>query len=188
MQKEKVSRNPWPILIRSLLPCSNDWKQSRWRSLSTIGCSWRWRSHLSVRKDTSCNTQKLWLQSELTIQDKVGLQHQEETWNCVFVVKPNDKTSDTNDDVTTKTNTAHMKRDTWQVNVHVVFLLVRVGLHTHSLHTTSRGSSPCVCTHLIHAWRSVTLRLWALHFFQLPTLLILFQSPAAPTALLLPRG
>ena len=42
------------------------------------------------------------------------------------VVKPNDKTSDTHDDVTSKTNTVHTKRDTWQVNVHVVFLLVRV--------------------------------------------------------------
>ena len=48
------------------------------------------------------------------------------TWNCVCVVKPNDETSDTNDDVTTKTNTVHMKRDTWQVSVHAVFLLVRV--------------------------------------------------------------
>ena len=42
------------------------------------------------------------------------------------MVKPNDKTSDTNDDVTSKTNTAHMKRDTGQVSVHVGFLLVRV--------------------------------------------------------------
>ena len=38
------------------------------------------------------------------------------TWNYVCVVKPNDKTSDTNDVVKTKTNTKHMKRDTWQVN------------------------------------------------------------------------
>ena len=35
---------------------------------------------------------------------------------------------------------------------------------------------------------SVTLRLWALHSMQLPTLLILLQFPVAPTALLLPRG
>ena len=34
------------------------------------------------------------------------------TWSYVCVVKPNDKTSDTNDNVTTKTNTVHMKRDT----------------------------------------------------------------------------
>ena len=47
------------------------------------------------------------------------------TWNYVCVVKPNDKTFDTNDDVKTKTNTKHMKRDTSQVNVHVV-LFVRV--------------------------------------------------------------
>ena len=54
------------------------------------------------------------------------------TWNCVCVVKPNDKTSDTNDDVTTKTNTVHMKRDTWQVNVHVGFLLVLFSLASSS--------------------------------------------------------
>ena len=54
------------------------------------------------------------------------------TWNYVCVVKPNDKTSDTNDDVTTKTNTVHMKRDTWQVNVHVVFLLVLFSLASSS--------------------------------------------------------
>ena len=55
MQKEKVPRNSWPILIRSCFPCSNDWKQSRWRSLSTMGCSCRWRSHLSSvrRRNTS---------------------------------------------------------------------------------------------------------------------------------------
>ena len=45
MQKETVPRNPWPILIRSCYPCTNDWKQSRWRSLSTMGCCCRWRSH-----------------------------------------------------------------------------------------------------------------------------------------------
>ena len=47
MQTEKVPRNTWSILIRSWFPCSNDWKQSRWKSLSTMGCSCRWRSHLS---------------------------------------------------------------------------------------------------------------------------------------------
>ena len=46
------------------------------------------------------------------------------TWITCACEKPNDKTSDTNDDVTTKTNTVHMKRDTWQVSVLVVFLLV----------------------------------------------------------------
>ena len=40
--------------------------------------------------------------------------------------KPTDETSDTNCDVKTKTITKHMKRDTWQVNVHVVFFLVHV--------------------------------------------------------------
>ena len=74
-------------------------------------------------------------------------------WNCVWVVKPNDNTSDTNDDVTTKTNTVHMKRDTWQVNVQVVFLLVRVVVIFTHWHSTSRGSSgPRVCTQFIHAW------------------------------------
>ena len=54
------------------------------------------------------------------------------TWNCVRVVKLNDETSNTNDDVTTKTNTIHMKRNTWQVNVHVVFLLVLFSLASSS--------------------------------------------------------
>ena len=54
------------------------------------------------------------------------------TWNYVCVVKPKDNTSDTNDDVTTKTNTVHMKRETWQVNVHVVFLLVLFSLASSS--------------------------------------------------------
>ena len=34
------------------------------------------------------------------------------TWNYVCVVRQHDETSDTNDDVTSKTNTVHMKRDT----------------------------------------------------------------------------
>ena len=46
-KKKKVPRNSWPILFRSCFPCTNDWKPSRWRSLSTMGCSCRWRSHLS---------------------------------------------------------------------------------------------------------------------------------------------
>ena len=42
MQKETVSRNPWSILTRSRIPYSNDWKSSKWRSLSC-----RRRSHVS---------------------------------------------------------------------------------------------------------------------------------------------
>ena len=76
------------------------------------------------------------------------------TWNCVCVVKPNNKTSDTNDDVTTKTNRAHMKRDTWQVNVHVVFLLVRVVvILTHCTpHRAAQGSDrlKSACLHTSH--------------------------------------
>ena len=72
------------------------------------------------------------------------------TWDYVCVMKLNDKTCDTNE-----TNTVHMKRDTWQVGVHVVFLLVRVAvIFTHCIpHLLAQGSSgPRVCTHLIHAW------------------------------------
>ena len=36
MQKETVPRNPWPIPTRSWIPCPSDWKQSRWRSFSTM--------------------------------------------------------------------------------------------------------------------------------------------------------
>ena len=45
MSKETVPRNPWPIPTRSRIPYSNDWKSSRWRTLSTMGCSCGWRSH-----------------------------------------------------------------------------------------------------------------------------------------------
>ena len=69
------------------------------------------------------------------------------TWNYVCVVKPNDN-------VKTKTNTKHMKRDTSQVNVHVVFLLVRVVFaSSYSLiahHIAWLKLSACL-SHLIHA-------------------------------------
>ena len=45
MQKERFPRNPWPLHKRSRIPYSNDWKSSRRRSLSTMGCSCGWRSH-----------------------------------------------------------------------------------------------------------------------------------------------
>ena len=44
-KKERFPRNPWPIPPRSRIPYSNDWKSSRWRILSTMGCSCGWRSH-----------------------------------------------------------------------------------------------------------------------------------------------
>ena len=46
--RRKVPRSPWSILTRSWIPCPNDWTSSRWRSLSTMGCSLRWRSHSPV--------------------------------------------------------------------------------------------------------------------------------------------
>ena len=70
------------------------------------------------------------------------------------MVKPNDKTSDTNDDVSTKTNTVHMKRDTRQVSAHVVFLLVRVVVifnHCAPRRVAQGLKGPRACTHLIHA-------------------------------------
>ena len=111
------------------------------------------------------------------------------TWNCVCVVKPNDKTSNTNDIVTTKTNTVHMKRDTWQVSVHVVFLLVRVVvIFTHC--TPHRVAQVVRVFALISSMHevSVALRLWALHSMQLPLLFLHLQFPAVPADLLLPRG
>ena len=77
-----------------------------------------------------------------------------ENWVCV--VKPNDETSDTNEDVKTETNTKHMRRDTWQVVVHVVFLLVRVVVilthySPHRVAQAQGSTCPRVCNHLIHA-------------------------------------
>ena len=82
-------------------------------------------------------------------QDKVGLQH-EENLDSVCVVTQHDKTFDTNNKVTSKTDTVHMKRDTWQVSVHVVFLLVRVVvIFTHC--TPHRVAQVVRVSHVIHA-------------------------------------
>ena len=103
-----------------------------------------------------CNMQELWLQSELTMtrqsrtttsRRKLGITYA--WWNRTM------RTSDTNDNVKTKTNTKHMKLYTWQVNVHVVFLLVRVVFESsYSLiahHIAWFKLSACL-SHLIHAW------------------------------------
>ena len=76
------------------------------------------------------------------------------TWNYESVVTQHDMTSDTNEDVTTKTNTVHMKRDTLQVNVHVVFLLVLFSLVSSSSLIAHHIAwlKLCAClSHLIHA-------------------------------------
>ena len=71
------------------------------------------------------------------------------TWNYVYVMTQHDKTFDTIDDVTSKTNTMHMKRDIWQVSVHVVFLLVRVVvILTHC--TPHRVAQRSACLHSSH--------------------------------------
>ena len=103
-----------------------------------------------------CNMQELWLQSELTMtRQSRTTTPRRKNWNCVCVVKPNVETSDTNDNVKTKTNTKHVKLYTWQVNVHVVFLLVRVVFESsYSLiahHIAWLKLSACL-SHLIHAW------------------------------------
>ena len=103
-----------------------------------------------------CNMQELWLQSELTMTRQSRTNNiKNKNLNYVCVVKPNDETPDTNDNVKTKTNSKHMKRDTWQVNVHVVFLSVRVVFaSSYSLiahHIAWLKLSECL-SHLIHAW------------------------------------
>ena len=79
----------------------------------------------------------VWIDDDETKSDY----NQEENLDYVRVVKPSDKTPNTNDDVTTKTITVHMKHNTWQVSVHVVFLL---GLF-------SLASSSSLIAHLIVA-------------------------------------
>ena len=60
--KKKVPKNPWSIVGRSWFPCPNGWKQSRWRSLSTMGCSCKWRSH-----SPPVRTRKLPLQEQMVV-------------------------------------------------------------------------------------------------------------------------
>ena len=109
------------------------------------------------------------------------------TWNYVCVVTQHDKTSNTNDDVTTKINTVHEKRQLTSECARSL-LVSSCCRHLHSLHTTSRDSRVRVFALISSMYEvSVTLRLWALHSIQL-LLLIHLQSPRVPTVLLLPRG
>ena len=76
-------------------------------------------------------------------------------WNYVCVMKSNDITSDTNDDVTTKTNTVHMNATLTSEFAcgHLVSSCCR---HTHSLHFTSGDSSLCLhSSHPCMKWASL---------------------------------
>ena len=102
------------------------------------------------------------------------------TWNYVCVVKPNDKTSDTNDDVTTKDqHSAHeMRHLTSEGARSLLFSFVQsfVVIFAHcTSHRVAQGSACFALMSSMHAV-SVTLRLRALHSIQLLLLLILFQS------------
>ena len=77
---------------------------SRCKSVQQFGYRWNWRSQNTV-----------WLQ----VHNCTTKSRRKElyTWYCVCVVKPSDKKHDTNDNVTTKTqstfHTAHMNLNTW---------------------------------------------------------------------------
>ena len=150
---------------------------SRCKSLQQFGYRWNWRSQNTV-----------WLQVHnwTTISRKKELY----IWYCVCVVKRSDEPHDTNDNVTTETqstfHTAHINfqhvnwcmRDPMCAKSSSQVLVVTIC-------TPHRGSS-LSCASLMSSMHavSVTLRLWVLHSIQLPLLLILFQSPALPFALL----
>ena len=124
-------------------------------------------------------------------QDKVGLQHQEE--NLELRMRGETERWDVRHQWRRENQDQHSayERDTWQVLVHVVFLLVRVVVTHCTPHRVAQGSRlKSACLHSSSSMHEVcvTLRLWALPSIQLATLLILFQSPAAPVTLLLPRG
>ena len=77
---------------------------SRCKSVQQFGYRWNWRSQNTV-----------WLQVHTWITK--SRRKELYTWYCVCVVKPSDKTHDTNDNVTTKIqstfHTAHMNFNTW---------------------------------------------------------------------------
>ena len=108
---------------------------------------------------------------------------EEKTWNCLCVVKPNDETFDTNDNVRTKTNAVHMKRDTLTSECARSLLVRSCCDHLHSLHTTSSGSSFArVSSHPCKKWASLfdselsipSNFLFSLFIFIFPQLLLLF--------------
>ena len=77
------------------------------------------------------------------------------TWNYACVVTQHDKTSNTNEAVTTKTNTVHMKRDTLQSECEcarsLLFSFVQscVVIFTHC--TPHRMAQVVRVSHLIHS-------------------------------------
>ena len=121
---------------------------------------------------------------------KLDYHSEKRIWNYECFVKPNNETFDNNDNVKTKTNTKHMKRDTGQVNVHEVFLLFHVVFaSSYSLiayHIAWLKFRFCLISYMHEV--SVTLRLIAHHSFQLPSLFILRQAQAVLAAFPFPRS
>ena len=146
-------------------------------SVQQFGYRWNWRWQITI-----------WLQMhKWTTKSR---RKELNNWYCVCVVKPSDKTHDTNDNATTKTqstfHTSHTNLNTWIL--HPAQFHVRIvqwsGLGRHDLHTTSwLKFDLCASLMSIHAL-SVSLRLWALHSNQLPLLFIFFQYLAVTPALL----
>ena len=90
----------------------------------------------------------VWIDDDETKSDY----NQEENLDYVHVVTPSDKTPNTNDDVTTKTITVHMKHNTWQKSAHVVLLLVLFSLaSSSSLIAHDIVAQVVRVSHVIHA-------------------------------------
>ena len=121
-------------------------------------------------------------------QDKVGLQHEEKLG---LRMRGETERQDVRHQWRRDNQDQHSAHETRHLTSECARgpLVSSCCRHLHSLHTTSRGSRVRVFA-LISSMHevTVTLRLWALHSIQLHLLLILFQSPAVPAALLLPRG
>ena len=79
-------------------------------------------------------------------QDKVGLQHQEENLE-LRMHGETERWDVRQEDQHSAHETRHLTSECARS-----LLVSSCCRHTHSLHTTSRGWSPCVCTHLIHGW------------------------------------
>ena len=134
IRAKRQDRTEWPVICSNVDKTSDE-RLSRFFCHRQIVYSWR-RSTVTdggVRTTPQMtrfrDVQHAIIMATVWVYDdrtKSNYDIKKKTWNYVCVVKPNNETPDTDDDVKTKTNTKHMKRDTCQVNVHVVFLIVRV--------------------------------------------------------------
>ena len=176
--RRNTKRNPWPILTRSWFPCPNDWKQSRWRSLSKTGCSCRWRSHWSsIREEYIFYKNKWWLHLNKSGNDTLPLRKRSDFKQALSTLNRLHQESGEVPFVATYS----YKHKQWQ------------SAQSSSSTWCNWQDSGCVCVSfhpkvitMLHAWVERSLWLpWTFHQFHFLSRLHLYLPALPPTLHLL---